>query len=211
MTDVVIWGCGGFGREVSMLCGQVGLYVRGFLDERPEMKGQPVDGVPVLGTLDDIAHLRTDVAIICAGVGDPALKLRFARLTAEAGFRVADPVVHPGVHISPITKLGPGTIVCAGVVMTVNVRIGEHVILNLNSTLGHDVVVGSFVTIAPGVNVSGKVTIDEGAYLGTNCAILEGRRLGAFSMVGGGSFVRTDVPERTLFAGVPAVLKKHLP
>jgi len=211
MTDVVIWGCGGFGREVNMLCGQAGLHVRGFLDERPEMKGRAVDDVPVLGTVRDIAHLRASVSIVCAGVGDPALKQRFARLTAEAGFRIAGPVVHPGVHVSPRTTLGRGTVVCAGVVMTVNVRVGEHVILNLNSTLGHDVVVGSFVTIAPGVNVSGRVTIDEGAYLGTNCAILEGRRLGAFSMVGGGSFVRTDVPERALFAGVPAVLKKQLP
>lgn len=209
MTDVVIWGCGGFGREVNMLCGQVGLHVRGFLDERPEMKGRSVDDLPVLGALGDIAHLRTIVAIVCAGVGDPALKQRFASVTAAAGFRIADPVVHPGVHVSRRTTLGPGTVVCAGVVMTVNVRVGEHVILNLNSTLGHDVVVGSFATIAPGVNVSGKVTIGEGAYLGTNCAVLEGRRLGAFSVVGGGSFVRTDVPERTLFAGVPAVLKKN--
>jgi hypothetical protein len=39
---LVIWGCGGHGREVLSLCEDLGFEVVGFLDERPEMKGRVV-------------------------------------------------------------------------------------------------------------------------------------------------------------------------
>ena len=211
MTDVVIWGCGGHGREVNMLCEHAGVRVLGFLDERPEMKGRLIDNVPVLGTLADIASLRDRVMVICAGVGDPALKRRFSDMTAADGFTLSPPIVHPSAHVSSCVSVGPGTVVCAGVVMTVNVRIGRHVIVNVNATISHDASIDDFATVAPGVNVCGGVSVGEGAYLGVGCSIRERIQIGAWSVIGGGSFVRSNVPERTVYAGVPAVLRKHLP
>jgi len=210
MSEVIIWGSGGFAREVNMLCDQAGVRVLGFLDERADEKGRVVDGLPILGTLADVGHLRKAIGVVCAGVGDPALKLRFVQITTAAGFKIADPIVHPMVQVSRRNAIGPGSIVCSGVVMTVNVRIGSHVIVNLNTTIGHDVAIGDLVTIAPGVNVSGNVTIEEGASLGTNAAIREKLHIHEWAVIGGGSFVREDVPARTLYAGVPATLKKHL-
>jgi sugar O-acyltransferase (sialic acid O-acetyltransferase NeuD family) len=210
MRALIIWGCGGHAREVNMLCEQLALQVVGFLDERLEMKGSIVDGVPVLGTLDDIRSLRDGVGILSAGVGDPALRRRLAAATAAAGFRSPDPIIHPGTRLSRLSSVGPGSVVCAGAVITVNVRVGSHVIINNNSTLGHDVTVGDFVTVSPGVNVSGNVTIEDGVYVGTNAAIRERVHIGAGAVVAGGAFVREDVPSQVLVAGVPATIKKHL-
>ena len=64
MKKLVIWGCGGHAREVNWLCEQAGYEVAGFLDERPEWKGQIVNGVPVLGDLPDIDHLGDEVEIV---------------------------------------------------------------------------------------------------------------------------------------------------
>lgn len=211
MTSVVIWGAGGHGREVNFLCEQAGLDVVGFLDERPHMKGQVVDDLPVLGVPEDIVELREKVRVVCAGVGDPALKQRFAQVTSDAGFRFCDPIVHPGVRLSKRSTIGPGSVVCAGVTLTVNVHIGQHVIVNRNATLGHDVTLGDFVTISPGASISGNVTIDEGVFVGTNAAIREKLHIHAWSVIGGGAFVRGEVPSRTLYAGVPATLKRRLP
>lgn len=210
MKSIVIWGCGGFAREVAMLAEQVGLEVIAFLDERPEMKGEVIDGIRVAGTLDDIRDLRSSVSIVSAGVGNPALKQRFAAATEEAGFRHCEPIVHPHVYVSRHSSIGPGSVVCAGVVLTVNVRIGSHVIVNLCSTIGHDVRIGDFATISPGVNISGNVELEERTYLGTNAAVRERVRVGAGSVIGGGAFVRDDVPANSLYAGVPAELKKRL-
>ena len=210
MRSVVIWGCGGHAREVNMLCAQIGVAVTGFLDERPEMKGRVVDDVRVLGTLSDVTNLRGQVSIICAGVGDPTLKRRFAQMTTDAGFTIAHPIIHPAVHVSPRNSVGQGSVICAGVVMTINVTIGCHVIVNYNSTLGHDSSVSDYATISPSVNISGRVTVEDGAYLGVNCSIRENIRIGAWSIVGGGAFVRQNVLPKTMWAGVPAALKKTL-
>ena len=208
MNTVLIWGCGGHAREVNYLCELLGVRVAGFLDERPEMQGRVVDGITVLGRLHDALHLRSEASVICAGVGDPALRKRFSLETQRLGFCHSRPMVHPQVHVSQLSSIGQGSVICAGVTMTVNVRIGAHVVVNRNATLGHDVTVGDFSTISPGVCVSGNVEVGEGAYLGTGSSLREKLRVGEWSVVGGGAFVLEDVPPRTLVAGVPAVVKK---
>lgn len=209
MTQLVIWGCGGMAREVNLLCEQRGDRVLGFLDERPEMKGCVVDDLPVLGDIADIAGLRDTVEVVCAGVGDPRLKKKFAEKTARAGFAVAGPLVHPGVYVSKRSSIGSGAVVCDGCVMTVNVHLGAHVIANRNSTLGHDVTVRDYATVSPGANVSGNVEIGEGAFVGTGASIREKVTIGAWSIVGGGAFVKDDVPGGCTVAGVPAIIKQR--
>ena len=208
--QLIIWGCGGFGREVKWLCESIGVEVLGFLDERPEMKGQVIDGAEVLGDIADIDHLRGRAEVLCAGVGDPGLKRRFVGKTLEAGFDLSHPLVHPGVRVSPRNRVGRGSVITEGTILTVNVVIGEHVIVNLACTLGHDSTLGDYCTLSPGVNLSGSVDVGEGAYLGTGCAVRERLKIGAWSVVGGGAFVAKDVPARCLVAGVPAELKRHL-
>jgi sugar O-acyltransferase (sialic acid O-acetyltransferase NeuD family) len=192
------------------LCEQLQLPVLGFLDERPEMKHAVIDDYPVLGDLGDIERWKNDVQLVIAGVGSPVLKRKFADKTAKAGFQPAPSLIHPGVRVSRRNSLGIGCIVCEGSVMTVNIHIGNFVIVNRNVTIGHDVHVQHFATVSPGVNISGNVTVGEGAYLGTGASIREKIDIGAWSVIGGGAFVKTDVPARTLYAGVPAVNKKHL-
>lgn len=209
MIRLVIWGCGGMAREVNHLCERRGDHVMGFLDERPEMKGQVVDDLPVLGDISDIANQRSEAGVLCIGVGDPSLRKRLAERTVDAGFAIADPMLHPGVYLSSRSSIGAGSILCDGAVMTVNVHLGAHVIVNRLSTIGHDSVVEDFVTVSPGVNVSGNVVLGEGAFIGTGASIRERVRIGAWSVVGGGAFVMDDVPERCTVAGVPAVVKKQ--
>lgn len=207
---LVIWGCGGFGREVRSLCTQLGREVAGFLDERPEAKGKVVDDTPVLGSIEHITSLRGKVDVLCAGVGDPALKLRFFEQTTAQGHAVSGPLVHPDVRIDPSVRLGTGTVVCEGSILTVGIRAGAHVILNLACTVGHDVVLEDFVTVGPGVNISGSVHVGEGVFLGTGSSVREKLEVGAWSVVGGGAFVAQNVASRTLVGGVPARLLREL-
>ena|SRR2546426_1109404 len=209
-TKLIIWGCGGQGRELNLLCEQIGLEVVGFLDERPDMKGKVIDDVPVLGDIVDITGMRGKVKVICSGVGDPALKKRFFMKTIKAGFDIAEPLVHPSVYISKRNSIEVGSVICDGSILTVNVRIGEHVLINRGCNIGHDTAIGDFTTISPGVNISGNVSIEEGVFIGTGASIREKLQIGSWSNIGGGAFVNTNVKAETLFAGVPAVLKKRL-
>ncbi|UUZ86361.1 NeuD/PglB/VioB family sugar acetyltransferase [Paenibacillus sp. P26] len=168
---LVIWGAGGHAREINWLCEELGVTVAGFLDERPETKDQVVDGVPVLGTLSDIEALKHEVHIVCAGVGDPALKKRFLALTAQSGFRIAGPLIHPRVRFSHRNTIGEGSMIFEGAVLSGNIKIGEHVIVNRSVSISHDAVIGNFVTIAPGVRLAGNVTVEEGAYIGIGASV----------------------------------------
>lgn len=210
MSAIVIWGAGGQAREVSWLCEELEIPVAGFLDERPGMKGRIVDGIPVLGVLADIEGLKREVELVCAGVGDPALKRQFARQTARSGFRVAGPLVHPSVHLPRRSGVGAGSVVFEGAVLSGNVRIGEHVIINRQAGVSHDTVVGDFATVSPGVHLAGNVMVGEGACIGIGASVREKCRIGRWAVVGGGAFVRGDIPDFTMAAGVPAVVKKRL-
>jgi sugar O-acyltransferase (sialic acid O-acetyltransferase NeuD family) len=209
MKKIVIWGCGGHAREINHLCEHLHYEVIGFLDERSEMKGIIIDDVPVLGDLYDIYSLRSEIKIVCAGVGDPSLKKRFVIKTKNAGFEIADTLVHPSVYISKRNTLGVGSIICEGTIITTNVRIGDFVIINRSSNISHDDIITDYVTIGPGVNIGGNVTIGEGAYIGIGSSIREKIKIGPWSVIGGGAFVKDDVPPKTLYAGVPAQFKKN--
>ncbi|NHN29801.1 acetyltransferase [Paenibacillus sp. S3N08] len=211
MKTIVIWGCGGHGREVLHLCGQIGIEVAGFLDERPEFKGQIIDDIPVLGDLPDISSLQEQVKIVCAGVGDPFLKKRLVEKTRKFGFQLADTLVHPSVFISKRNHLGVGNVICEGTIITTNVVIDNFVIINRGVNISHDDRIEDYVTVAPGVQIGGNVTIQEGAYIGIGSSIREKTTIGSWSVIGGGSFVKEDVPKQTLYAGVPAAFKKSLP
>ena len=210
MKKIVIWGCGGHAREVNHLCDQLKYEVIGFLDERPEMKGRIVNDIPVLGDLHDITSLKKQISIVCTGVGDPALKKRFVTKTKAAGFEIAESIIHPSVYISKRNTIGIGSIICEGAIITTNVHIGNFVIINRSSNISHDNIINDYVTIAPGVTIAGNVTIEEGAYIGIGSSIREKINIGPWSIIGGGAFVKNDIPGKTLYAGVPAKFKKDL-
>ncbi|MCL6443391.1 MAG: acetyltransferase [Alicyclobacillus sp.] len=209
MKRLVIWGCGGHAREINWLCEQLGYEVLGFLDETPNMRGTVVNGIPVLGDLPDIESLRNEVEIVCAGVGDPAIKRKFVHKTLSNGFRPASSIVHPDIKISRRNKIGHGTIICEGSILTDNIEIGSYVIINRGVNVSHDVRIADYVTIAPGVDIAGNVQIGEDAYIGIGASIREKVIIGRQATVGGGAFVKDDVPERSLAVGVPAIVKKR--
>ena len=115
-----------------------------------------------------------------------------------------NPCIHPGVLPHSSIKIGRGSILCAGVRLTVDISIGDFVIINLNATIGHDVELGNFVSIMPGVNVSGSVKIGEGAFIGSGATILQGLSIGNGATVGAGAVVTRDVLPGTIVVGVPA-------
>lgn len=202
--SVVIWGSGGHGREVALVCRQSAIHVAGFIDDRPEARGMVVEGIPVLGSIEDVAtHASNSWSFFPGGVGDPALKRLFATRIAKYNLRFAEAIVHPGADVGDAV-LGCGAFVANGVIMTTNVHVGDHVCVNRAVNVSHDVTIESFATVAPGVQLSGNVVVGQGAQIGVGASVRERVQIGAGAIVGGGSFVARDVLEATVVGGVPA-------
>lgn len=206
-----IFGAGGFGREVAWLARQTfgGDLEMKFMIDATDGHPALVHGIEVLplSAVENPAESRFVVA-----VGSPRARQEIVLRCRECGLSEAT-IVHPRVEASETVMVGPGSIICAGVIATVDISIGSHVHVNLDSTIGHDVKIEDFVTVSPGVHISGNVHIRKGAFIGTGASIIEGRHgkplvIGEGAVVGAGACVIEDVPPGAMVAGVPAKRKK---
>ena len=209
-VQVAIMGRGGFAREVFWALQNGRTHPDGkalepiaFVDLEADPAG--CYGVPVV----DLDSLDRSVFLMCGIGGMPEIKQRIMDDAEAAGFRTCPPVVFHDVRMGPNVKLGEGTIVCAGSILTVDITLGRHVAVNLDCTIGHDVVIGDYATLSPGTHLSGNVRLGRCAYLGTGCAVIEGKSIDAHAVVGAGAVVTKDVPRQALVVGVPAQIKKE--
>lgn len=221
LTPLVIIGAGGFGREVAWLVREINRAcptweLLGFVESRPELQGQTVGGYAVLGGNECLEELvskhGTDLHAVLA-IGTSSTRRKIVRSLTYLNLKYAT-LVHPSVLMEKdggmAVRVGAGSIICANNILTVDVRIGEHVIINLACTVGHDAVVGDFGTLLPTANISGNSVLGEGVLIGTGSQILEGRTIGEGTIVGAGSVVVKDLPPNCTAVGAPAKpMKTH--
>lgn len=209
MKKLMIFGTGGFAREVHQLVEDINAVAPqwdcvGFLDSDASRHGTLLHGLPILGGFERLAAEAGGDVSLAVGIGNPAVRRKIVtRIEASHAVRFAT-LVHPRAWVGNRIEMGQGSIVCAGTLLTTDIRIGRHVIINIGSTVGHDADIGDFVTIAPTVNVSGSVTIGEGVDLGTGSTVIQGKQIGAWSIVGAGSVVVKDVEPDVTAVGSPA-------
>jgi sugar O-acyltransferase (sialic acid O-acetyltransferase NeuD family) len=205
VRDVVVIGAGGFGREVAQLLRDIersggGVRFAGYVDDDPRAQDRVPRDETWLGPLAEFERFDRYLAV-CA-VGDPKARAAIAaRLKGKVSWATLQ---HPSVIVGDRCRIGPGSVICAGVVLTVDVTIGAHVHINLVCTIGHDVVIEDFATLSPGCGVSGNVHIGPRVLLGTQAVLLPGAQIGTDAIVGAGSVVLKAVPEGATVVGVPA-------
>lgn len=204
-SSLVLVAASGLAREVlAVLRTHPGYECIGFLDDGLARPGAVVDGLPVLGTIDDVGGWPQAQLLVCAGRGVVRRSI-VSRLTAAGvGPQRYATVVHPKVEVPDGCRIGRGSIVLAGVVLTAAVEIGEHVVVMPNVTLTHDCVLEDDATVCAGVALGGEVRVGPGAYLGMSSSVRERRRVGARATLGMGSVLLTDLPDDQVWAGVPA-------
>jgi serine acetyltransferase len=74
--------------------------------------------------------------------------------------------------------------------------------------VGHDTILQDYVRLNPGCNIAGHVKILDNALIGLGANVIEELLIGKGAVVAAGAVVISDVKERTLVAGVPAIVKK---
>jgi len=211
VPELVIYGGGGFAREVAWLaesCRDSGspFEVVAFVDDDVQNHGRMLNEVPVMG-LDAVAS-RFPRAQIVSAIGDPTTRRRLMEQSTLTPWTLAT-LIHDRAELSRFVEIGEGTVVCAGSILTTNIRLGRHVHVNLDCTIGHDAILGDYTTLAPGVHVSGWVHIGESVYIGTGAVILNGTEeqpivIGDGAVIGAGACVTKSVDPGVTVVGVPA-------
>lgn len=216
MKDIVIYGAGGFAREVAWLMENAQGFgegcVKAFVDDY-DFQDRIVNGIPVL-SFEQVLEQYPN-AEFALGVGDPKARKILDEKVTQAGFKALN-AISDNVRMSRFVEYGDGTVICDGNTLTTNIKLGRQVQINLACTIGHDVEIGDYSTLTPGVNVSGNVVLGKGVYIGTGASIVNGSvdkklYIGDGAVIAAGSCVTTDVDPFTLSAGVPAKAKKTYP
>lgn len=208
LKDIAIFGVGGFGREVLALIKNINKVaptynIVGFFDDGYE-KGKMFNDLPNLGKAEELNEWKTPISLAVA-IGNPVVKKKVLD-------KITNPLVdyptliHPLAWIGDIefVEIGKGCIICAGTLITTNIKIEDFVILNLGCTVGHDSVIKKYSAFMPSVNISGEVTVGEGVYVGTGAKIINQLEIGEYSIVGAGAVVSKTLPAKCTAVGVPA-------
>lgn len=206
-TPIVVYGAGGHGRETALLIqcmidAGAPFDLRGFIDDRAELRNTIIGDLPVLGDASVLAESsgKFDVAL---GIGNP----RARRSTVERirpAIREFPTLIHPGVPQWDRVRIGEGVQVHAGSILTCDITVGSFAILNRHVDISHDCRLDAWTTLAPAVTLAGAVHVGEGADLGARATCIPGVHVGAWSIIGAGAVVTLDIPDHVTAVGVPA-------
>ncbi|RUA33502.1 MAG: acetyltransferase [Bacteroidetes bacterium] len=204
MTEIAVYGAGGFGREVNLIVQQLikkgyPYHFLGFFDD--EDKSSEL-GKLYLGDTEKLNNWNRPISV--------ALAIGNGKIRKKVVERITNPRVEFSKVISPyaifndIISIGKGSIICAGANLTTNINVGEFVVVNLNATIGHDCQLGNFSSVMPGANLAGEVKLNECAFVGSGANILNGVEMGKNTTLGAGGVLTKNLDAEKTAVGVPA-------
>jgi UDP-3-O-[3-hydroxymyristoyl] glucosamine N-acyltransferase len=100
-------------------------------------------------------------------VGSPQIREKIYK-KIDSNLTVYPNLIHPSVIMDKRSVgFGKGIIICAGSILTTNIKINDFVQINLDCTIGHNSNINEFTTVSPGVHISGNVDISKKVFIGT--------------------------------------------
>lgn len=209
MKDIVIYGAGGFGREIACLLRLINekenqWNLIGFLDDNEAIWGTKNEYGTVLGGSDWLNKYEKELACAIA-VGSPNA------VQAIVGKIHNSKVSFPNLYAPTVTfldkeslKIGKGNIFCTNCFVSCNVTVGNFNLFNGYIPIGHDAVIGDCNVVMPSVNISGAVVMGNANFLGVQSVVLQGIKIGNNTRIGANSVIMRKTKDGFLYIGNPA-------
>lgn len=205
MKNILIYGAGGFGKEVFCLLREANQFSNewnflGFLDDNLPLGTDLKFGL-VVGGIDYLLNSTEQLHVVLA-IGNPVSRelisqkinnknIIFPNLIAP-DFRALD---------QDSLKMGVGNIIFSKCSTSVDVSVGSFNIFNSQIAIGHDSHIGDYNTFLPGTKVSGSVHIGKSNNFGMNSAVLQNVRIGNRNKLGPLSVLTKSIKDDGTFIG----------
>ena len=214
MKKIVLYGAGGFGKEVAYIIERINeaeptYDLLGFIDDGAQYhEGMIINGYPWLGRGEWILKHKDECVCTCT-IGHPATKAKIQRQLTKQGV-LFETIIAPDARIPSLCTIGSGSVIYGYTSISVNCRIGEGVFLNGRVSVGHDVEIGDYTAVMVGTGISGGCRIGSEVSIGGHAFIIPEKKVGDGATIAAGSIVFTNVKPGTTVLGNPAKRMKEL-
>jgi sugar O-acyltransferase (sialic acid O-acetyltransferase NeuD family) len=197
--ELLIYGCGGHSKAVTELASLLGIVNIKYIEDIFTVPRREFLGNPVLHAMPSGYKGNFFVA-----VGDNS-----AREKIYCKFKLNNPdanpisLIHPMSYVASTAQIEEGVVVLALGYVGSECRVGKGAFVS-PSVISHESVLGEFCSIAPGVVIAGGVSVGKRSAILVGANIKNKVSIGDDCVVGGASFVRTNVADNSVVYGVPA-------
>jgi len=208
MKDLVIYGAGGFGREIASLVKVMNSAepvwnFLGFIDDGVEAGTRNRYG-EVLGG-GEYLNARTTPLDVVIAIATPRHRVSIVN-------RITNPLIGWPNLIAPDVKIfdreslkiGQGNILFYSCRVSCDVTIGDFNLMNSIVSFGHDVKVGSYNVFMPNARISGESVVGDRNFFAVNSLMLQGLKVGCNTRIGAASVIMRNTKDDFLYFGNPA-------
>jgi sugar O-acyltransferase (sialic acid O-acetyltransferase NeuD family) len=208
MKDIVIYGAGGFGKEVACLLKDINQQkptwnLLGFIDDGAEA-GTANNYGKVLGDINFL-HQYTQPLNAVIAIASPSVRKKIST-TVKNKF-----VEWPNIMAGDIKFLdrehitmGRGNLIFYSCRISCDVSIGDFNLMNSFVSFGHDVKTGNCNVFMPNTRISGGSVIGDTNFFGVNSTMLQGLVVGNDTRIGASSVIMRNTKDGNLYHGNPA-------
>ena len=170
-----------------------------------ETRLQELNERPLITSLEDFAPQEDEEYFVVPTTPRKFVLIEYLKNTYQLQF---SHLIHPTAYVSPFAKIGQNVFIGAKSVISPGCILKDHVFVNHGVIVGHDTILHDYVRLNPGSNIAGHVEIFDNVMIGLGANVIEELVIGKGAVVAAGAVVIRDVKEKTLVAGIPAIVKK---
>jgi sugar O-acyltransferase (sialic acid O-acetyltransferase NeuD family) len=203
---LLIYCAGGLGKELLQLIQEINrsqnrwsniCFVDDYLTEKM------VNDIKIYTFNQAVNELSNNECEFAIASGEPQLRAELFQKIKKYNYSLAT-LIHPNVVLPPDLKIGEGSIICLGTVITANVEIGVGTCIYYNALIHHDAKIGDNCFIGGNSTICGNVRIGSQSFIGPMTAIRDEITIGDNCVIGMGSVVLNDVESNSIAFGNPA-------
>jgi sugar O-acyltransferase (sialic acid O-acetyltransferase NeuD family) len=210
----VIIGAGTQGQVYVSYLKEAGINITGFIDDNPELEGETILGIPILGKYKDLFldEFKNKIQDVYCPIGINSVRTEYLSTLKKEGYGIPG-FLHHTVSIAPDVTIGEAVYMLAGNIVMPHTTIGSYIMINMDTTIAHHVSIEDGVFISSGVNIGALMNVRKNAYIGMGVTAMTGvKEIGKETLIGAGTVIIKNVPDYSTVVGNPGrVIKtKHI-
>ena len=209
MKKVALIGSGEFAQQIrSIFNGFEDYQIVGYFDDTKEINSI-VNGLPILGTVDDVELLYKnkvfELLFVAAGYSNFEFRERvYEKYANKIGFAT---IVEPSAYIGFNVRIGEGVYIGRNCYIASNSKVGNNVFMHAGTTIGHDNMIGDHTYISGRFDTCGRVIIGKRCFIGVRCLISDHVTVSDDVWIGIGSMVLKDILQPGKYMTVSRLMK----